>query len=249
MTAPALEVRDVRARYGSVEALHGVDVVVGRGRLVALLGGNGAGKTTLLRAISGVVSQTGAVLLDGEPVGGRPAAAIARAGIGHVPEGRGTFTDLTVAENLRLGLLARRPDLRSKADADLDLVYATFPVLRDMRGRVAGLLSGGQQQMLALGRALLARPKVLLIDEPSLGLAPMLTRDLFATFDTVRADWDTSILLAEQNASLSLSVADDVVVMAGGVVALSGPVEHFRDGAAIRDVYLGNHDPKAGTDR
>lgn len=249
MSAPTLEVRDLRARYGSVEALHGVDVTVGRGRLVALLGGNGAGKTTLLRAVSGVVAQTGSILLDGEPIGGRAAAAVARAGVGHVPEGRGTFTDLTVAENLRLGTLARPRTLRGSADADLDLVYATFPVLREMRGRVAGLLSGGQQQMLALGRALLARPRLLLIDEPSLGLAPMLTRELFATFDTVRADWNTSILLAEQNASLSLSVADDVVVMAGGRVALAGPVEQFRDGSAIRDVYLGNHDPKAEADR
>ena len=245
MTAPVLEVRGIRARYGSVEALHGVDVIVGRGRLVALLGGNGAGKTTLLRAISGVVAQTGTVLLDGESLQGRAAAAIARAGIGHVPEGRGTFGDLTVVENLRLGLMARPRRLRANAAGDLDLVYATFPVLKEMRGRVAGLLSGGQQQMLAIGRALLARPRLLLIDEPSLGLAPMLTRELFATFDTVRTEWDTSILLAEQNASLSLSVADDVVVMAGGRIALSGPVEQFRDGTAIRDVYLGNVAPEA----
>jgi branched-chain amino acid transport system ATP-binding protein len=244
MTA-ALEARDVRARYGSIEAVHGVDVTVGTGKIVALLGGNGAGKTTLLRAISGTVTRTGTILLHGEEVGSRAAAAVARAGVGHVPEGRGTFTDLTVAENLTLGTLARAREQRANSEKDLELVYLTFPVLKEMRGRVAGLLSGGQQQMLAIARALLARPRLLLIDEPSLGLAPMLTRELFATFDTVRKDWDTSILLAEQNASLSLSVADDVIVMAGGLVAASGPVEQFRDGTTIRDIYLGTHEAKA----
>ena len=238
---PVLEVQNLHARYGALEVLHGVDLTLEVGGLVALLGGNGAGKSTLLRAISGVVARTGTVLLDGAPLAARDGAAIARAGIGHVPEGRGTFTDLTVAENLALGRLARPKRLASTVESDVELVLHTFPVLHEMRDRVAGLLSGGQQQMLAIARALVARPRVLLVDEPSLGLAPLLTRELFTTLDGIRRSWDTSILLAEQNASLSLSIADSVIVLAGGRVALRGSADELRDGTAIRDVYLGGH--------
>jgi branched-chain amino acid transport system ATP-binding protein len=177
-------------------------------------------------------------------IAGWSGARTARAGLGHVPEGRGTFVDLTVEENLRLGGLARPRAGRSTTRGstmrgDLDLVYTTFPVLADMRGRAAGLLSGGQQQMLAIGRALMARPRLLLIDEPSLGLAPLLTRQLFEVLAHIRGDWSTSLLIAEQNARLSLQIADRVVVLANGRVAAAGPAAEFRDGDVIRRAYLG----------
>lgn len=172
MTAVLLETRGLVARYGSVEVLHGIDITVSQGETVVLLGPNGAGKTTMLRAISRTVPTHGAIEFGAADITGLSAARTARAGIGHVPDGRGTFVDLTVEENLRLGALARPRDRRALTRQDLDLVYDTFPVLAEMRPRAAYLLSGGQQQMLAIGRALMARPRLLLIDEPSLGLAP-----------------------------------------------------------------------------
>ena len=219
MSAALLETCQLVARYGSVEVLHGIDFSIAHGEIVVLLGSNGAGKTTLLRAISRVVSTRGTIELAGVDIAGWSGARTARAGLGHVPEGRGTFVDLTVEENLRLGGLARPRAGRSTMRDDLDLVYATFPVLADMRGRAAGLLSGGQQQMLAIGRALMARPRLLLIDEPSLGLAPLLTQQLFEVLAHIRGDWSTSLLIAEQNARLSLEIADRVVVLANGRVA------------------------------
>lgn len=234
-----LTVSGLTARYGSVQVLHGIDLEVGQRQIVALLGSNGAGKTTLLRSISRTVTSTGEISLDGTSIAGWSGARAARAGIGHVPEGRGTFVDLTVDENLRLGVLARARAERSTRDSDLDLIFRTFPVLREMRGRTAGLLSGGQQQMLAIGRALMARPRLLLIDEPSLGLAPMLTKQLFEVLSTIRDEWSISLLIAEQNARLSVEIADRVVVLSGGRVASAGPAEDFSDGEAIRRAYLG----------
>ncbi len=239
MSAALLETRQLVARYGSVEVLHGIDFSIAHGEIVVLLGANGAGKTTLLRAISRVVSTRGTIELAGVDIAGWSGARTARAGLGHVPEGRGTFVDLTVEENLRLGGLARPRAGRSTMRDDLDLVYTTFPVLADMRGRAAGLLSGGQQQMLAIGRALMARPRLLLIDEPSLGLAPLLTQQLFEVLAHIRGDWSTSLLIAEQNARLSLQIADRVVVLANGRVAAAGPAAEFRDGDVIRRAYLG----------
>jgi branched-chain amino acid transport system ATP-binding protein len=239
MTTTSLQTRGLFARYGSVEVLHGIDLAIADSEIVVLLGPNGAGKTTLLRAISRVVSTRGEIELAGVNVTGWRAARMARAGVGHVPEGRGTFVDLTVEENLRLGALARPRDQRSSAHADLTHVYETFPVLADMRGSVAGLLSGGQQQMLAVGRALMARPRLLLIDEPSLGLAPIPTRQLFEVLARLRTDWSTSLLIAEQNARLSLDVADRVIVLAGGRVAAAGSAAELSDGDAIRRAYLG----------
>jgi branched-chain amino acid transport system ATP-binding protein len=234
-----LETRQLVARYGSVEVLHGIDFSISAGEIVVLLGSNGAGKTTLLRAISRVVSTRGEIDLAGVSIAGWSGARTARAGIGHVPEGRGTFVDLTVEENLRLGGLARPKGPRSAAREDLAQVYATFPVLADMRRRAAGLLSGGQQQMLAIGRALMARPQLLLIDEPSLGLAPMVTQQLFKDLARVRVEWSTSLLIAEQNARISLRIADRAVVMAGGRVAAAGPAAEISDGDVIRRAYLG----------
>jgi branched-chain amino acid transport system ATP-binding protein len=235
-----LTVANLTARYGNVEVLHGVDLQIGSGEIVALLGSNGAGKTTLLRSISRVVASTGDIRFDGASIVGWNGARVARAGVGHVPEGRGTFIDLTVEENLRLGGLARPAAHKSSLAADRALVYATFPVLKEMRKRVAGLLSGGQQQMLAIGRALMARPRLLLIDEPSLGLAPLLTQQLFEVLTRIRDDWSISLLIAEQNARLSVEIADRVVVLTGGRVASSGAADEFRDGEAIRRAYLGD---------
>ena len=239
MSAALLATRRLVARYGSVEVLHEIDLSVARGEIVALLGSNGAGKTTLLRAISRIVSTRGEIELTGVSIAGWSGARTARAGVGHVPEGRGTFVDLTVEENLRLGGLARPKARRSTGPADLAQIYATFPVLADMRRRAAGLLSGGQQQMLAIARALMGRPHLLLIDEPSLGLAPLVTQQLFETLARVRDEWSTSLLIAEQNARLSLRIADRAVVLAGGRVAAAGPAAGFRDGAEIKRAYLG----------
>lgn len=236
---PLLQTRGLVARYGSVEALHGIDLAISDGEIVVLLGPNGAGKTTLLRAISRVVSTRGDIELAGNSVAAWKGARMARAGVGHVPEGRGTFVDLTVEENLRLGALARPAIRRSSVPADLAHVYETFPVLADMRRRVAGLMSGGQQQMLAVGRALMARPRLLLIDEPSLGLAPIPTRQLFEVLVRVRTEWSTSLLIAEQNARLSLEIADRVIVLSGGRVAAIGQAADLSDGDVIKRAYLG----------
>lgn len=239
MSAALLEIHRLVARYGSVEVLHDIGLSISPGEIVVLLGPNGAGKTTLLRAISRVVSTRGEIELAGVSIAGWSGARTARAGVGHVPEGRGTFIDLTVEENLRLGGLARPKDRRSTGRVDLAQVYATFPVLADMRRRAAGLLSGGQQQMLAIGRALMARPRLLLIDEPSLGLAPMVTQQLFEALGRVRDEWSASLLIAEQNARLSLRIADRAVVLAGGRIAAAGPAASLRDGDVIKRAYLG----------
>ena len=239
MTTPLLQTRGLGARYGSVAVLHGIDLVVSASEIVVLLGPNGAGKSTLLRSISRVVSTQGQVDLAGTSVTGWKPARVARAGVGHVPEGRGTFIDLTVEENLRLGALARPRDQRASVAPDLRRVYETFPTLADMRTCVAGILSGGQQQMLAVARALMTRPRLLLIDEPSLGLAPIPTRQLFGVLARIRSEWSTALLIAEQNAQLSLGIADRVVVLAGGRVAATGTPEDLRDSDVIRRAYLG----------
>jgi branched-chain amino acid transport system ATP-binding protein len=249
MTTEVLRTRGLVARYGSVQVLHGIDLAIADGEIVALLGPNGAGKTTLLRAISRVVSTRGDIELAGVSAVGWSAARMARAGVGHIPEGRGTFVDLTVEENLRLGSLGRPRNQRWSASEDLARIYDTFPVLADTRKRVAGLLSGGQQQMLAVARALMARPRLLLIDEPSLGLAPIPTRELFAVLARLRADWSTSLLIAEQNARLSLEVADRVAVLAGGRIAASGSAAELADGDVIKRAYLGGRGGAQGTRR
>ncbi|MGO1628319.1 MULTISPECIES: ABC transporter ATP-binding protein [unclassified Microbacterium] len=234
-----LEISGLRASYGRVEVLHGVDLTVDEGQIIAILGANGAGKTSFLRAVTGGVSASGARRFNGEDLAGRTTAAIARLGIGHVPAGRGTFTDLTVEENLRLGALSRPRDRRSETAKDFGLVFATFPILKDFRRRPAGALSGGQAQMLAIARALLARPKLLLIDEPSLGLAPLTSRDLFERFEQVRHEWALTIVLAEQNARLSVKVADRAVIFARGLAVHEGSTSDPATVDAIQSIYFG----------
>jgi branched-chain amino acid transport system ATP-binding protein len=229
-----LELRDVEARYGPVQALRGVTLEVAEGEIVSILGANGAGKTTTLRAISGTVRTSGDVLLDGRRVGRLGPEAIARRGVAHVPEGRGTFGSLTVLENLRLGGWVRRGSLA----ADLRRVYAFFPRLEERRDQEAGTLSGGEQQMLALGRALMARPRLLLLDEPSLGLAPLVVREIFDALERMHVDGAT-IVVVEQNAALALQHASRAYVLETGTVVLGGSADELRANESVRRSYLG----------
>jgi branched-chain amino acid transport system ATP-binding protein len=229
-----LELRNVDARYGAVRALHGVSLHVGEGELVAVLGANGAGKTTTLRAVSGTVRRGGDVLFAGKKLPRRPEAT-ARAGIAHVPEGRGTFTDLSVWDNLRLGAYARRGGLKD----DAARVFTFFPRLEERRGQQAGLLSGGEQQMLALGRAMMARPKLLLLDEPSLGLAPLLVTEIFEALARMKGEDGLSILVVEQNANLALAHAERAYVLEVGNVVVDGTADELRANESVRKSYLG----------
>jgi branched-chain amino acid transport system ATP-binding protein len=229
-----LELRNVEARYGEVTALRGVSFTVAEGAFVAILGANGAGKTTTLRAISGTVRTSGDVLLDGERVLRRGPEAMARRGVAHVPEGRGTFGSLSVLENLKLGGWVRSgPGGRSLAR-----VFEFFPLLYERRGQQAGTLSGGEQQMLALGRALMAKPRLLLLDEPSLGLAPLVVREIFGALRQLN-DAGTAIVVVEQNASLALGAADTAFVLETGRIVLSGPAADLRANESVRRSYLG----------
>jgi branched-chain amino acid transport system ATP-binding protein len=232
-----LEIRDLRAGYGPVRALHGVDVTVEHGGVVAILGPNGAGKTTTLRAITGMVRASGRITLDGRDLLGLPTERIVRLGVAHVPEGRGTFPALTVEENLRLGAYTRR-DAAGVA-ADLDRWYGVFPTLAQRRRQAAGSLSGGEQQMLAIARALLLRPRLLLLDEPSLGLAPLVTLELFEVLGQVKRELRTTVLLVEQNANLALELADHAYLLEAGRTRLSGPAGRVRADVTVRRAYLG----------
>jgi branched-chain amino acid transport system ATP-binding protein len=230
-----LELEAVQARYGPVQALHGVSLTVGEGEVVAVLGANGAGKTTTLRAISGTVSRSGSVRLAGRPLGGGPEAA-ARAGIAHVPEGRGTFVALTVDENLRLGAYTRRD--RQVRD-DMRRVGEYFPWMAERGGQRAGTLSGGEQQMLALGRALMSRPRLLLLDEPSLGLAPMVVREFFRIVRELNESEGLTVLLVEQDARIALAISSRAYVLEVGRVVLTGSSESLRSDENVRRSYLG----------
>jgi branched-chain amino acid transport system ATP-binding protein len=229
-----LELDRVEARYGPVKALHGISLEVGEAELVAVLGANGAGKTTTLRAVSGTVRRTGDVLFAGAKLPRRPDAA-ARAGIAHVPEGRGTFSELSVWENLRLGAYTRRGGVKE----DAQRVFKYFPRLEERKGQQAGTLSGGEQQMLALGRAMMARPKLILLDEPSLGLAPMLVKEIFDRLERMRSDEGTAVLVVEQNANLALAHAARAYVLEVGHVVVSGASEELRADESVRRSYLG----------
>ena len=229
-----LELDRVEARYGPVKALHGVSLEVGEGELVAVLGANGAGKTTTLRAVSGTVRRTGDVVFAGEKLPRRPDAA-ARAGIAHVPEGRGTFSELSVWENLRLGAYTRRGGMKE----DAQRVFGYFPRLEERKGQQAGTLSGGEQQMLALGRALMARPKLVLLDEPSLGLAPMRVKEIFDVLEKMKNDEGMAVLVVEQNANLALAHAVRAYVLEVGNVVVSGPSDELRANESVRRSYLG----------
>jgi branched-chain amino acid transport system ATP-binding protein len=211
-----------------------------------VLGPNGAGKTSLLRSITGAVRTDGEVLFEGRSISHAPTHRIARLGIGHVPEGRGTFVDLTVEENLRVGVMGRTRGKEATAE-DMERVYSTFPILKQFRTRPAGALSGGQQQILALMRALLARPTLLLIDEPSLGLAPLVTAELFDLLAVVRETWDLALLLAEQNVRQALGVADRAYVLSSGSITSEGTVAELTSGHDLLAAYLGDTEELAST--
>lgn len=232
-----LEIKDLHVSYGGIRALKGVDLTVEEGQIVTLIGANGAGKSTTLRAISGLQRpQSGSILYGGEELVGLSAKEIVRRGIIHVPEGRRVFPDMTVAENLKIGAFLRT-DKGGIAD-DMDYVHSLFPRLKERSWQLAGTLSGGEQQMLAVGRALMSRPKVLMMDEPSLGLAPLIVKDIFSIIRRVNADGIT-VLLIEQNANAALRVADYGYVLETGTIALTGTGEELLRNESVREAYLG----------
>jgi branched-chain amino acid transport system ATP-binding protein len=232
---PLLELDGVEARYGQVQALHGVSLTVGEGEIVAVLGGNGAGKTTTLRAISGLVTKSGEVQFAGERITRASPERVARIGIAHVPEGRGIFGELSVHENLRLGAYLRRDGFGE----DYERVCGYFPWLEERRDQQAGTLSGGEQQMLALARALMARPRMLLLDEPSLGLAPIVVRELFGIVGALNEKEGLAVLVVEQNAKLALRASSRAYVLEVGRVALEGPSAELVENESVRKAYLG----------
>ncbi len=233
---PLLEASGLHAGYGEVQVLHGLDFAVDLGGITALLGANGAGKTTTLRALSGMVRTSGRIVFDGARIDGSATEDIARRGVAHVPDGRGTLMELTVEENLQLGAYTRR---RRDIAPGMERVFGYFPRLKQRLRQQAGTLSGGEQQMLAIGRALLLGPKLLLLDEPSFGLAPLVVREIFDIMRRVNADDGVSILLVEQNASLALDVADRACLLETGRIVIAGPAADIRKDEAIRRSYLG----------
>ena len=232
-----LEVEGLEAFYGRTRILHGLSFALDEGGITTVLGANGAGKTTTLRAISAMVKTAGVIRFAGQRIDGRATEDIVGLRIAHVPEGRGTFVDLTVEENLRVGMYARRD--RGEAVRDLDRVLGYFPILRERRRQVAGTLSGGEQQMLAISRALMLRPRLLLLDEPSLGLAPLVVREIFRILRAINREAGVTLLLVEQNAALALDLADHVFLLETGRVVVSGPSEVLKRDEAIRRSYLG----------
>jgi branched-chain amino acid transport system ATP-binding protein len=232
-----LTVKDLHAGYGAIKVLHGVSVEVSKGGATAVLGANGAGKTTLLRAICGMINRKGTVVLDGEPIDKLDTADIARRGVAHVPQGRGTFTTLTAEENLRLGAYTRGKS--SKLTKDFELVYSYFPRLYERRNQQAGTLSGGEQQMLAVGRALMLEPKLLVLDEPSFGLAPRIVQEIFGIMRKINREQHVSVLVVEQNANLALDFADKACVLETGQVVTSGTPEEMRKNEDVQRAYLG----------
>jgi branched-chain amino acid transport system ATP-binding protein len=230
---PLLELRDVRARYGPIRALHGVSLTVDEGEVVALLGANGAGKTTTLRSVSNMVRTTGDIVFDGRQITRRSPELIARRGIAHVPEGRGLFPELTVWENLRMGARGRL------ADGEAERVIGYFPWIDRRRDQPAATLSGGEQQMLALGRALVSRPRLLMLDEPSLGLAPTVVRELFAIVHRLNEEDGLTVLVVEQNATIALDVASRAYVLEVGRVAVDGTSDELQRHEGVRKSYLG----------
>ena len=232
-----LEIRDLCVSYGGIRALKGVSLSVDEGQIVTLIGANGAGKSTTLRAISGLQKvQSGSILYGGEELTSLPAKEIVRRGIIHVPEGRRVFPDMTLAENLKIGAFLRTD--KAAIAQDMDYVYSLFPRLKERSWQLAGTLSGGEQQMLAVGRALMSRPKVLMMDEPSLGLAPLIVKDIFSIIRRVNQDGIT-VLLIEQNANAALRIADYGYVLETGTIALSGTGEELLKNESVREAYLG----------
>ena len=234
-----LEVRDLVVHYGKIEALHGVSLQVRAGELVTLLGANGAGKTTMMRAISGLRPATsGSVWFDGVDVTRVKPHNRVIDGLIQAPEGRGIFPGMTIAENLEMGCYARKFDTRAQHDERLDWVYTTFPRLAERRSQVGGTLSGGEQQMVAIGRALMARPRVLLLDEPSMGLAPMVIAQIFAIISEINGQ-GTTVLLVEQNAQQALSRSDRAYILETGTITRTGPAAELLRDDSVRAAYLG----------
>lgn len=232
-----LEVNNLNAWYGSTQALFGVNFALDKGGITTILGANGAGKTTTLRAMCQTVKTTGDIVLVGQNVAGKPTDKIVRMGVAHVPDGRGTFTALTVEENLRLGAYTRRD--KDEVAADIERVFQRFPRLKERYHQQAGTLSGGEQQMLAISRALMLRPTLLLLDEPSFGLAPLIVQEIFDIMRNINETDHVSMLLVEQNASLALNLADQAYLLETGEVVLSGPADAIRSDESVRRVYLG----------
>jgi branched-chain amino acid transport system ATP-binding protein len=232
-----LDVLDLRADYGPVEALHGLQFSLEEGSVTTLLGANGAGKTTTLRAICNMIRSSGTIRFDGKPLGGKSTESVVKLGVAHVPQGRGTFTHLTVAENLQLGAITRN-DMPGIA-ADIERMYGYFPKLKERRDQQAGTLSGGEQQMLAVARALMLRPRLMLLDEPSFGLAPLIVRDLFGILRQVNLEQNVTILVVEQNAQLSLEIANRAYVIETGQIVMSGAAEEIAHNDEVRRSYLG----------
>lgn len=235
---PLLTVQGIETYYGNIQALKGISFQVPEGAIITLLGANGAGKSTTLKSISGLTPPAqGTVTFMGQPIAGRPSEQVVRMGIAHVPEGRELFPELTVLENLRMGAFTRRD--KGEIQQSLERVYSHYPILAERRSQLAGTLSGGEQQMLAIGRALMARPKLILLDEPSLGLAPKLVEEIFRIIHDIRASGAT-VLLVEQNANKALSIADYGYVLETGKIALEGESQQLLRNDHVRRLYLGH---------
>jgi branched-chain amino acid transport system ATP-binding protein len=235
--AAFLQVAGLHAAYGPTRVLHGIDFAMDEGTITTLLGANGAGKTTALRALCGMVKTQGEVKFAGERIDGKATESIVRKGIAHVPDGRGTFVNLTTEENLRLGAYTRRN--RDAVESDLQRIYGYFPRLKERREQQAGTLSGGEQQMLAVSRALMLRPRLMLLDEPSFGLAPLIVQELFAILRAVNEQEQVSMLVVEQNAAMALDLADHAYLIETGRVVLSGTAGEIKSNDAVRRSYLG----------
>jgi branched-chain amino acid transport system ATP-binding protein len=232
-----LEVNRLCAFYGPSQALHGLDFAIAEGGVVTLLGANGAGKTTTLRALCGMVRMTGEIRFDGQPITGKATEDIVRLGIAHVPEARGTFVRMTVEENLRLGAMTRHD--HTAITADIEEIYALFPRLKERRRQQAGTLSGGEQQMLAVGRGLMLRPRLMLLDEPSFGLAPLIVAELFEILSRLNRERRVAMLIVEQNAALALDLAQEAYLLETGRIVMAGPAKEIAADEAVRRSYLG----------
>jgi branched-chain amino acid transport system ATP-binding protein len=237
MSTMLLEAKNIRAYYGATQVLHGLDLSIAEGGITTLLGANGAGKTTMLRSVCGMVRTTGEVRFRGRTIAGEATEDIVRLGIAHVPEGRGTFVRLTVEENLHLGAITRKN--KAETAADVERVFGYFPRLRERFRQQAGTLSGGEQQMLAIGRALMLRPTLMLLDEPSFGLAPLLVRELFDILRRINQREQVSMLLVEQNAAMALELADSAYLLETGRIVLAGSAADLKRDDSVRKAYLG----------
>ena len=235
--ADMLEIKDIHVYYGAIHAIKGVSLTVRQGEIVTLIGSNGAGKSTTLRTVSGLLKpKEGDILFEGQSIAGRPAQEIVKAGISQVPEGRRIFANMTVLENLELGAFTR--DDADGIEADMNMVFERFPRLLERKEQAAGTLSGGEQQMLAMGRALMSRPRLLLLDEPSMGLAPLLIREIFNIIVDINKA-GTTVLLVEQNANMALSIAHRAYVLETGRIKLSGDAKELAASEEVRKAYLG----------